>query len=97
VLGDSLSAEYGISKGTGWVHLLEQRLAEKKLPIEVINASISGETTSGGKSRLGKLIEQHQAQILIIELGGNDALRGLTLSATEQNFQAMILQAKRPI
>jgi acyl-CoA thioesterase-1 len=95
VLGDSLSAEYGIARGSGWVALLEKRLQEKKLPIQVINASISGETSSGGKNRLASLLQQHQANYVIIELGGNDALRGLDLGAMESNFRAMLEMAKK--
>lgn len=90
VLGDSLSAEYGLARGTGWVALLEQRLQQKNIPANVINASISGETTSGGKARLESLLKKHRPEIVIIELGGNDALRGLALSASEKNFREMI-------
>lgn len=90
VLGDSLSAEYGLARGTGWVALLEKRLDAKKLSARVINASISGETSSGGKARLSALLEIHRPDIVIIELGGNDALRGLDLSASEQNFRDML-------
>jgi acyl-CoA thioesterase-1 len=90
VLGDSLSAEYGLVRGTGWVALLEQRLQQEKISADVINASISGETTSGGKSRLGALLKKHQPDIVIIELGANDALRGLALSASEKNFLEMV-------
>ncbi|MBY0572636.1 MAG: arylesterase [Undibacterium sp.] len=94
VLGDSLSAEYGLVRGTGWVALLEKRLAENHINAKLINASISGETTSGGKARLAALLKQHQAHILIIELGGNDALRGLDLAASEKNFREMLAMAK---
>jgi acyl-CoA thioesterase-1 len=94
VLGDSLSAEYGLVRGKGWVALLEQRLQQKNIPATVINASISGDTTSGGKARLAKLLEKHHPDILIIELGGNDALRGLSLKASEDNFKGMIDMAK---
>lgn len=90
VLGDSLSAEYGIERDTGWVALLEKRLAEKKFNNKVINASISGETTIGGKSRLQALLSIHQPYIVIIELGANDAIRGLDLDATSANFKEMI-------
>lgn len=92
VLGDSLSAEYGLARGTGWVSLLEQRLQrkQKKMNYQIINASISGETTSGGKTRLAALLKTHRPEIVIIELGGNDALRGLDLKASEQNFRDMI-------
>jgi acyl-CoA thioesterase-1 len=93
VLGDSLSAEYGLARGTGWVALLEQRITQSKLSANVINASISGETTSGGKARLESLLKKHRPDILIIELGGNDALRGLALSASEKNFRDMISMA----
>ena len=90
VLGDSLSAEYGIARGTGWVALLAAKLqAEHKL-WTVVNASISGDTTSGGRARLNALLQQHQPQVVIIELGGNDALRGLPLSATQDNLRAMV-------
>ncbi|MFZ6871083.1 arylesterase [Undibacterium sp. Di27W] len=94
VLGDSLSAEYGLVRGKGWVALLEQRLQQKNIPATVINASISGDTTSGGKARLGNLLEKHHPDIVIIELGGNDALRGLSLKASEDNFKAMIDMSK---
>lgn len=94
VLGDSLSAEYGLERGKGWVALLGQKLQQKNIPATVINASISGDTTSSGKSRLGSLLERHHPDIVIIELGGNDALRGLSLKASENNFQAMIDMVK---
>jgi acyl-CoA thioesterase-1 len=90
VLGDSLSAEYGLKRGTGWVALLEQRLAQNKLPYEVVNASISGETSSGGATRLPGLLSKHKPRVVIIELGGNDALRGLDLRATQANLEAMV-------
>lgn len=90
VLGDSLSAEYGLRRGTGWVALLEQRLKEKSADVKVVNASVSGETTIGGRSRLPALLERHRPDIVIIELGANDALRGLPLNAMQDNLQAMI-------
>ncbi|WP_233556238.1 arylesterase [Noviherbaspirillum sedimenti] len=90
VLGDSLSAEYGIARGTGWVNLLQERLRAEKFNVSVVNASISGETTSGGAARLPALLKKHQPAFLIIELGGNDGLRGLSLEATEANLRAMI-------
>ena len=89
VLGDSLSAEYGLKRGSGWVALLEQRLREKSISAQVINASISGDTTSGGRSRLSALLQQHRPSHLIIELGGNDALRGLPLALTQENLTQM--------
>lgn len=94
VVGDSLSAEYGLKRGTGWVALMEQRLAAEKIAAQVINASISGDTTSGGRSRLPALLNQHRPNIVIIELGGNDALRGLPLTMTQDNLQAMTTAAQ---
>ena len=94
VLGDSLSAEYGLARGTGWVALLEKRLADEKIAARVVNASISGDTTSGGRSRLGALLSQHQPTHVVIELGGNDALRGLPLDMTRQNLTEMTRAAK---
>lgn len=89
-MGDSLSAEYGLARGTGWVALLEARLAKEGIGAQVINASISGETTSGGRSRLPALIKAHQPTHVVIELGANDALRGLPLPSTRQNLQDMV-------
>lgn len=94
MLGDSLSAEYGLKRGSGWVALLEQRLAQEKVTAKVINASISGDTTSGGRSRLPALLAQHQPTLVVIELGGNDALRGLPLSMTQDNLTAMTQTAQ---
>lgn len=94
VVGDSLSAEYGLPRGSGWVALLQQRLAREKIAIEVVNASISGDTTSGGRARLPALLAQHRPGIVVIELGGNDALRGLPLSMTQANLAAMVQAAK---
>ncbi len=95
VLGDSLSAEYGLKRGTGWVALLEQKLAAEKRPVMVVNASISGETTSGGQSRLSGLIKQHRPAIVVVELGGNDALRGLPLQATHDHLVTMVRTARQ--
>ena len=94
VVGDSLSAEYGLQRGSGWVALLEKRLAQEKIAATVVNASISGDTTSGGRSRLPALLAQHQPAVVIIELGGNDALRGLPLAMTERNLAEMARAAK---
>jgi acyl-CoA thioesterase-1 len=94
VVGDSLSAEYGIARGSGWVALLEQRLRDAKIAADVVNASISGDTTSGGRSRLPALLKQHQPALVVIELGANDALRGLPLQMTEANLTAMVRAAK---
>jgi acyl-CoA thioesterase-1 len=90
VVGDSMSAEYGLPRGTGWVALLERRLAEQKLPATVVNASISGDTTAGGRARLPALLKQHQPTHVVIELGGNDALRGLPIAQTEANLAHMV-------
>lgn len=95
VLGDSLSAEYGIARGAGWVALLEKRFQSEKINVRIVNASISGETTSGGKARLPALLGQHHPDIVIVELGGNDGLRGLPVSATEANLRAMINESKQ--
>jgi acyl-CoA thioesterase-1 len=95
VLGDSLSAEYGLSRGTGWVALLDKKLAEEKIAARVVNASISGDTTSGGRSRLPALVAQHQPAVVVIELGGNDALRGLPLELTADNLTAMTQAAQK--
>ena len=95
VLGDSISAEYGLPRGTGWVALMQQKLNTEKPQVVVINASISGETTAGGKTRLPSLLQEHKPGLLIIELGGNDGLRGLSLDATQSNFQAMLAMANK--
>ncbi len=95
VLGDSLSAEYGLSRGSGWVALLEQRLTAQKLGASIVNASISGETTSGGRTRLPALLSKHRPDIVVIELGANDGLRGLPVAAAEANLQAMSADAKK--
>lgn len=89
VLGDSLSAEYGLRRGSGWVALLEQRLKEEMISAEVVNASISGDTTAGGLARLPALLQRHRPTHVVIELGGNDALRGLPLSQTESQLTRM--------
>lgn len=95
VLGDSLSAEYGIARGAGWVALLEQRLKAEQINATIINASISGETTSGGKVRLPQLLGQHRPAVVVLELGGNDGLRGLPLAAAEANLRAMIEESQK--
>jgi acyl-CoA thioesterase-1 len=94
VVGDSLSAEYGLARGRGWVALLEQRLAREKIAATVVNASISGDTTSGGRSRLPALLKQHRPTHVVIELGGNDALRGLPLEMTRDNLAQMARSAR---
>ena len=94
VVGDSLSAEYGLPRGTGWVALLERRVAQERLPWRVVNASVSGDTTSGGRARLPALLKAHRPAVVVIELGGNDALRGLPLASTEDNLLTMTRAAK---
>lgn len=94
MVGDSLSAEYGLPRSSGWVALLEQRVNRDKLPWAVVNASISGDTTSGGRARLPALLQQHKPAVVVIELGGNDALRGLPLASTQDNLLAMTRAAK---
>jgi acyl-CoA thioesterase-1 len=95
VLGDSLSAEYGIPRGTGWVSILEEQLNKDKSPWTVFNASISGETSSGGLTRLPSLLNQKKPGIVVIELGANDALRGLAITQTEINLRKMIQMSKK--
>ena len=90
VLGDSLSAEYGLQRGSGWVQLLANRLQQSGSDYTVVNASISGETTSGGRTRLPSLLKQHRPAIVIIELGGNDGLRGLPVARMQENLTAMV-------
>jgi acyl-CoA thioesterase-1 len=94
VMGDSLSAGYGIDIQQGWVNLLEKELT-KNHSIQIINASVSGETSSGGNSRLPALLAEHEPDIVILELGGNDGLRGQPLKLLEKNLQAMIDASKK--
>jgi len=89
VLGDSLSAEYGLARGTGWVALAEKKVKDQKLDAEIVNASVSGETTSGGRSRLPALLTKHKPALVVIELGANDGLRGLPVAAAQANLKAM--------
>ena len=90
VVGDSISAAYGLPSGAGWVTLLDERLRREGYPYRVVNASISGDTTAGGRARLGALLTQHKPALVILELGGNDALRGGDLSVTRANLDAMV-------
>jgi len=90
VVGDSLSAEYGLTRGSGWVALLQARLRPEFAQWAWRNASISGDTTRGGVTRLPKLLAQTQPRVVILELGANDALRGLSLAATRENMAHMI-------
>ncbi|KDE41084.1 Arylesterase precursor [Nitrincola lacisaponensis] len=93
VLGDSLSAAYGIPPEQGWVALLEQRLPAEDF--QVINASVSGETTSGGLTRLPALLSRHEPDLLLLQLGANDALRGLPLQVIRSNLDALVEQARQ--
>lgn len=95
VIGDSLSAEYGLKRGTGWVALLEQRLASEKIAAKVVNASISGDTTTGGRARLAALLARHRPTMVVIELGANDALQGLPVRLTQDNLTAMTRAAQK--
>ncbi|MEW6331193.1 MAG: arylesterase [Pseudomonadota bacterium] len=94
VVGDSLSAAYGMEVSSGWVALLGQRLERDKPGYRVVNASISGDTTASGLARLPRLLAAHQPAVVIIELGGNDGLRGLSLEQMKHNINAMIAKAK---
>ena len=95
VFGDSLSAAYGLRADQGWVARLQQRLASQGYGYRVVNASVTGETTSGGRSRIARTLSQHRPTIVLLELGGNDALRGLPVRETQANLKAMIEAAKR--
>jgi acyl-CoA thioesterase I len=94
VIGDSLSAEYGLKRGSGWVQVLQDRLVKERIPARMVNAGISADTTSGGRSRLPALLRTHKPAVVIIELGANDALRGLPLSMTRDNLTAMARASK---
>lgn len=94
VVGDSISAGYGLSKGQVWVDLLTQKLAAEGYKYRVVNASISGDTTAGGRARLPALLSQHKPAIVIVELGGNDALRGGKLATSRDNLDAMVTAAQ---
>jgi acyl-CoA thioesterase-1 len=94
VVGDSLSAAYGIPRNRGWVALLEERLKREHGDYSVVNASISGETSSGGRARFAKLLERHRPAIVILELGANDGLRGLPVKEISTNLSAMIRDAQ---
>ncbi len=94
VFGDSLSTGYGIGQNQSWVSLLQTRISQQKPPYQVVNASISGETTSGGLARFSEALALHKPSIVILELGANDGLRGLPVSDLRSNLNKMILQAK---
>jgi acyl-CoA thioesterase-1 len=95
IMGDSISAGFGIDKQQGWVALLEDKLAQKSANYSIINASISGETTSGGANRLANLLQQHKPNLVVIELGGNDGLRGSPIKLIKQNLSYMIEQSQQ--
>ena len=95
VVGDSISAAYGLPPGTGWVDLLSARMAAQKLPYRVVNASISGDTTAGGRARLPALLRTHKPAVVVIELGGNDGLRGGNLTSTRDNLAAMVAAVQK--
>jgi acyl-CoA thioesterase-1 len=90
VVGDSISAAYGLPPGVGWVDLLAARLTAQRFPYRVVNASITGDTTAGGRARLPALLATHKPAIVVVELGGNDGLRGGNLVSTRDNLTAMI-------
>lgn len=94
VVGDSLSAAFGMDPRSGWIALLQQRLEREKLDYKVINASISGDTTANGLTRLPRLLREHKPAIVVIALGGNDGLRGLSLEQMQHNIRAMIAKAR---
>lgn len=95
VVGDSISAAYGIEIEQGWVARLQQRLNQREPSYQVVNASISGDTSAGGRTRLPALLEQHQPDLVVIELGGNDGLRGLSLVSLKDNLSAMVELARQ--
>lgn len=95
VLGDSLSAEYGLQRGQGWVALLEKKLSNDHINAQLVNASVSGETTIGGKSRLAALLQKNHPQVVVVELGANDGLRGLPIAETGKNLREIIAAAKK--
>lgn len=95
VLGDSLSAEYGLERNTGWVRLLDERLKKSYPDVKVVNASLSGETTAGGKARLPALLKRYVPSVVIIELGGNDGLRGFPVKTIQANLSDMIDSIKK--
>lgn len=95
VLGDSVSSAYGIDVNSGWVQLLQRRLDAQKANYRVVNASISGDTTKGGAQRLPAVLEKHAPKIVMVELGGNDGLRGLPLSETRANLERIIVESQK--
>ncbi len=94
VFGDSLSAAYGLQQNAGWVHLLGERLKQQRRPYAVVNASISGETTRGGLTRIESALRQYRPAVVIVELGANDGLRGLALTDTQANLDAIVSRSQ---
>jgi acyl-CoA thioesterase-1 len=94
ILGDSISSAYGIAQARGWVALLDARLKRERPDYIVANASVSGDTTAGGVARLGAALERHRPQVVVLELGGNDGLRGLPVADMKKNLAAMIEQSR---
>ncbi|MBL4610722.1 MAG: arylesterase [Pseudomonas sp.] len=90
VVGDSISAAFGLEISEGWVSLLEERLQAREEPVPVVNASVSGDTTAGGLARLPRLLERHEPDLVVIELGGNDGLRGMAPANMQQNLSQMV-------
>ncbi|WP_286973583.1 arylesterase [Pseudomonas sp.] len=95
VVGDSISAAFGLDTRQGWVTLLQERMAAEGFSEQVVNASISGDTTAGGASRLPTLLQEHKPKVVVVELGGNDGLRGLAPVQMQQNLSSMIEQSKQ--
>jgi acyl-CoA thioesterase-1 len=95
VFGDSLSSAYGIERDRGWATLLQQRLDGKRPDYKIVNASISGETTAGGRSRIAGALATHRPAIVVIALGANDGLRGLSLDAMRANLEAMVRSSRK--
>ena len=95
MFGDSVSAGYGLPRDQGWVDLLRARLAREHADYKVVNASVTGETTVGGRARLGTTLTQHRPQIVVIELGGNDGLRGTRIDTIRANLAAMIAECRK--
>ena len=95
MVGDSLSAEYGLARGSGWVALLGQRLQRERIDARIVNASISGDTTAGGRTRLPALLQQHHPDVVVLELGANDGLRGLPVKSAENNLRDMIAMSEK--
>ncbi len=95
VFGDSLSAGYGLPTGSGWVSLLQQRLKRDRLDYTVVNASISGETTLGGRNRIAAALAEHQPAVVIVQLGGNDGLRGNSIEETRRNLIAIVEASRK--